>query len=409
MHQPPLAHRLRPQSLDQYVGQTHLLGPNKPLRRLLESRQLRGSLLFWGPPGCGKTSLAQLIARQLDLPLESLSAVESGIKELRAVVERCKGLCQPSLLFIDELHRYSKTQQDALLPHVESGLFQLLGATTEPPYGNIIPALLSRCPVHQLKPLTRLEVKELLSRACSSSSGFAELEPQFEDGALDALLLKAQGDARSALGWLEQAVLSAPLDAQGRPKVTCSWIQEQLPEQLARYNEQDHSQCASAWIKSIRGSDTQAALYWLGRMLAGGEPVSFLTRRLRIAASEDVGLADPQAMIHTEACCAAAERIGYPEARYPLAQATLYLSLAPKSDSLAAIFQAEERAKSTAQLPVPAWLCPGGPYKNPHQEVMHFRRTAHLPPELQGEKFYRPGELGYEIKLAQRLEQLWNV
>ena len=404
----PLASRMRPVDLEQYQGQEHLLGAGKPLRRLLESGRLSTSLIFWGPPGCGKTSLAHLVSRQLHMAWETLSAVDSGVKELRAVADRARQRSQSTLLFIDEIHRYSKTQQDALLPHVESGLVQLIGATTEAPYGSLSPALLSRCQAYRLQALGPHQLVRLLQRACADEQGLGKLKPILEESVLERIAQLAQGDARAALGLLEQAILSAPLGADGRPRLSAVWVDEQLPELPVRYTESDHHACTSALIKSIRGSDTQAALYWLGRMIAGGEPVDYLTRRIRISASEDIGLADPQAIIHTQACCASAEAVGYPEARYPLAQAVIYLSLAPKSDSVGAIFRAEERARQTAQLQVPAWLAPAGKYINPHREPFHFRAVRHLPKELEQESFYEPGQLGYEIKLARRLQELWE-
>ena len=404
----PLASRMRPVDLEQYQGQEHLLGAGKPLRRLLESGRLSTSLIFWGPPGCGKTSLAHLVSRQLHMAWETLSAVDSGVKELRAVADRARQRSQSTLLFIDEIHRYSKTQQDALLPHVESGLVQLIGATTEAPYGSLSPALLSRCQAYRLQALGPHQLVRLLQRACAGEQGLGKLKPILEESVLERIAQLAQGDARAALGLLEQAILSAPLGADGRPRLSAVWVDEQLPELPVRYTESDHHACTSALIKSIRGSDTQAALYWLGRMIAGGEPVDYLTRRIRISASEDIGLADPQAIIHTQACCASAEAVGYPEARYPLAQAVIYLSLAPKSDSVGAIFRAEERARQTAQLQVPGWLAPAGKYINPHREPFHFRSVRHLPKELEQESFYEPGQLGYEIKLARRLQELWE-
>jgi putative ATPase len=404
----PLAARMRPSEVALYVGQQHLLGVGQPLRRLLDSGQLTTSLIFWGPPGCGKTTLAHVLARQLRMAWEVLSAVDSGVKELRAVADRARQRPQKTLLFIDEIHRYNKTQQDALLPHLESGLLQLIGATTESPYGALSPALLSRCKAYRLRALEPEQLVQVLRRACQDEAGLGKLEPQLQGQVLQRLAQLARGDARVALGLLEQALLSAPLDNQGRPTLSPEWVDAQLPEVPPQYTESDHHACTSAWIKSMRGSDTQAALYWLARMVAGGEPVDYLCRRLRISASEDVGLADPQAIIHTQSCCAAAEAVGYPEARYALAQATVYLSLAPKSDSLGGFFGAEERARQTDHLEVPRWLAPGGDYVNPHREPMHFRAVRHLPPELEKERFYVPGDLGYEIKLAQRLQQLWE-
>ena len=398
----PLAARLRPSQLDHYAGQKHLLGPGRPLRKLIDSGHMTTSLLLWGPPGCGKTTLAYLIAQHLGLTVEILSAVESGVKDLRAVAEQARQRADGTLLFIDEIHRFSKTQQDALLPHVESGLLQLIGASTESPYGSVIPALLSRCQVYRLHPLEDDELVALLERALEQE--LAKMHPELEDGLLAHLAERAGGDARWALGLLEQAILSAPLNSQGCPRITRDWVDAHLSEAPIRHH---HVDCTSALIKSIRGSDTQASLYWLGRMVAGGEPVDYLTRRLRILASEDVGLADPQAILHTQACCAAAEAVGYPEARYALAQATVYLSLAPKSDSLGGFFKAEERARSSADAAVPEWLRPGGKYHNPHQETLHFRSVSHMPKGMEKERFYQPGDLGYEIKLRQRIDQLW--
>lgn len=404
----PLATRVRPRRLEDFVGQEALTGAGKPLRRLLEQGELRASLIFWGPPGCGKTTLALLVASALDLPVVALSAVESGVKELRAAVAEAKERGGTHALFIDEIHRYSKTQQDALLPHVESGLFRLLGATTESPRSCLTPALLSRCEVFGLKALGRADLESLVERALHAEQGLGHLQVQLAPGALEALWKRSLGDARRALNLLESAASTAPSDSEGRPRLTPEWITEQMPDPVAAYTDADHYNLASAFIKSMRGSDPQAALYWLGRMVTGGEPVDFITRRLRIAACEDVGLADPQAIMHTESCCAAAEAVGYPEARYPLSQAALYLSMAPKSNSLQGYFEAETRARETSQLPVPSWLAVKGQYRSPHEEPHHFRRVSHVPKELEGATFYQPGELGYEIKLKTRLDSLWG-
>lgn len=375
------------------------------MRRILESGKHPGSMIFWGPPGCGKTTLARLVAQQAGSRLEVLSAVESGVKELRLVAERARVETSRTLVFIDEIHRYTRTQQDALLPHLESGLLSLLGATTESPRGCLVPALLSRCQTFRLRPLAPQELRDLLEVALGA---LGAIQPELLPGSLDRLVQRARGDARVALSLLEQAVLSSPINAQGRPEIGPDWIDQQFEEPFCRYNEADHHACLSAFIKSIRGSDPQAALYWMGRMVAGGESLETLTRRLRVSASEDIGLADPQAIIHTQACCQSAESVGYPEARYPLAQAVIYLCLAPKSNSLSGYFVAEDSARATDSLPVPAWLAPGGEYRSPHSEPSHFRRVSHLPSGLEKGDFYRPGELGYEARLRVRMQQLWE-
>jgi len=404
----PLASRVRPSHLEAYQGQGHILGPGKPLRKLLDSGSLPCSLVFWGPPGCGKTTLAHLIANCIDAHLDVLSAVESGVKELRALVDRSRARGGANIVFIDEIHRYTKTQQDALLPHLESGLLRLIGATTENPRSCLTPALLSRCKIHRLHPLEPSEMANILEQACQDPKGLGKLQPQLDKGVVQRLVQRARGDARLALNLLEQALLSSPLNDEGRPHLKVDWIDEQLQEKFCHYSESDHHACTSALIKSIRGSDPDATLYWLARMVAGGEPVDYIARRLRIAASEDIGLADPHAIMHTQACCQSAEAVGYPEARYPLAQAALYLSLAPKSDSLNGFFTAEALALKTDRLPVPDWLAPGGDYHNPHREPLHFRRVPHLPKELEGTTLFEPGSHGYEAKLRLRIEQLWE-
>jgi putative ATPase len=404
----PLAARVRPHRIEDFAGQNHLIGPGKPLSRLLASKQWQTSLIFHGPPGCGKTTLALLIAETLDLPVAKLSAVDSGVKELRSVAERARESDRPTIVFIDEIHRYSKTQQDALLPHVESGLLRLIGATTENPRSCLTPAMLSRCRVYTLKRLSAEDVREVLQRALSSDEGMGKLQAQVDPGAADALVALARGDARRALNLLEQACVTSPIDSEGRPLVTLESVQALQTDHAPSYSELDQVAHMSALIKSIRGSDPQAALYWLARLVVGGETVEYITRRLRIAASEDVGLADPNAVIHTQSCCSAAEAVGYPEARYLLTQATLYLSLAPKSDSMKAYFAAEQSVRQQPHLPVPHWLAPGGKYINPHEEPLHFRRVSHFPDGYTGQRFYEPGSLAHESRLAQRLKDLWG-
>lgn len=399
---------MRPKTLDEYAGQSHLLAPGKPLRKLLSAGEWQTSLIFQGPPGSGKTTLALLIAHTLGLPMEQLSAVDTGVKELRALADRARA-SGPRVVFIDEIHRYSKTQQDALLPHVESGLLRLIGATTENPRSSLTPALLSRCRVYTLKRLSADDLRAVLQRAMEHDKGLGKLSPVADEAALDLIVRLGRGDARNTLNLLEQSALTSPLNAEGRPHLTMETVQAVQAETTPIFSEFEQASHMSAFIKSIRGSDPQAALYWLARMVLGGESVEYLTRRLRIAAAEDIGLADPQAVIHTQACCSAAEAVGYPEARYLLSQATVYLSLAPKSDSMKGYFEAEDLVKKTSTLAVPFWLAPGGNYRNPHAEPMHFRRVTHFPEGMERVELYRPGELGYEIKLRQRLRDLWGT
>ena len=404
---------MRPTCLEEFVGQQHLLAPGRPLRNLLDRGQALPSLLFWGPPGTGKTTLARLIAGRAQAYFEALSAVACGLKELREVIERARVRLrsgQRTLLFLDEIHRFNKIQQDALLPHVEEGLITLVGATTENPYFEVNRALLSRSQLFQLQPLQSTDLATLLERALREPErGLGHIGPALEPGVLQFLVECSGGDARSALNLLELAVCSAPYDADGRTRVSMQAVQEGLGKQGAGLGRSadNHYDCTSALIKSIRGSDPDASLYWLSRMVLAGEDPNFISRRLLIAAAEDVGLADPNAVLVTNSCTQAAERVGYPEARYHLAMATVYLACAPKSNSLGAYFAAQEFAERTSHLPPPTHLRQGNVgYLYPHDHPGHHVEQNYWPDTVEARSFFDPGELGFEIKIRQRLNHL---
>src|SRR5512135_115907 len=359
---PPLAARMRPRSLGEFVGQEHLVGPGRLLWRALKARRLFSSMIFWGPPGSGKTTLARVIARTMDAEFLSLSAVMSGVADVRKVVEearRWQTQGRRTILLIDEIHRFNKAQQDALLPHVEEGLVTLIGATTENPYFEIIGPLLSRARVFIFEPLKAAEILVLLRRALADrEQGLGTLKVEISGEALDHFPRMANGDARRALTALELAVLSTEPDGQGIIRVDLAAAQECMPRRDLIYDKQGdaHYDTVSAFIKSIRGSEPDAALYWLARMLTAGEDPRFIMRRLLILASEDIGLADPNALVHTAAASRALDWVGLPEGQYHLAQATLYLALAPKSNSAAAYFQAKAALEQKGATRVPAPL-----------------------------------------------------
>lgn len=404
---PPLADRMRPATLDEIVGQEHILGPHAPFRKAVEAGRLR-SVLLWGPPGCGKTTLARCLAVAGGFRMVGISAVLSGVKELRELVEYSPGLDQrPLLLFVDEIHRWNKAQQDALLPHVESGRLTLVGATTENPAFHLIPALRSRCELQVLHPVSAEAIRALLVRACGQVERGIPAGTVVEEEALDAISGACDGDARRALGMLERLA--------DRGAVTMETVRSIGAAILHDRDGDAHFDVVSAFIKSMRGSDADAALYWMARMLEGGEDPMFIARRMVIFSSEDVGNADPRALQVAAAAMDAVAKIGMPEARIILAQAVTYLATAPKSNaSYTAIDAAIAEVRKSGALPVPLHLrnAPTGLAKSlghgegylyPHDYPDHIVEQRYLPEGVAG-GFYVPSGVGNEKTIAERLE-----
>ncbi len=411
---------MRPRDLEEFIGQTHLLAPGQLLRRAIEADRIQ-SLLLYGPPGVGKTTLAQIIARRTRSRFVRLSGVESNVAELRreltTAAHRLANTGQPTLLFLDEIHRFNKAQQDVLLPDVESGVVRLIGATTHNPFFFVNAPLVSRSLIFELKPLTEDDLEALLRRALADAErGLGHLPVEADPAALRHLARVADGDARKALNALEIAVLTTPRGPDGRVHLTLEAAEQSIQKKAVVYDTDGdaHYDTISAFIKSLRGSDPDAALYWLAKMIHAGEDPRFIARRLVICAAEDVGLADPMALVLAQAAVQAAEFIGWPEARIPLAEATLYIATAFKSNSsILAIDAALDDVRSGRTLPVPehlrdahyagaARLGHGAGYQYAHDHPGHFVAQDYLGA---ARRYYAPGDLGVERKIRERLEK----
>ena len=414
--QQPLAERMRPQTLDDYIGQSHLVGEGAVIRRMIEQKRI-ASFILWGPPGVGKTTLANIIAKTLEVPFFTLSAVTSGVKDVREVIERARssrffGTGNP-ILFIDEIHRFSKSQQDSLLGAVEQGVVTLIGATTENPSFEVIRPLLSRCQVYVLNPLDKDDLLRLMEQALQKDVLLRERKIEAKE--TDALLRYSGGDARKLLNILE-------LTTQESDVITDELVTNCLQQNPLAYDKDGemHYDLISAFIKSIRGSNPDAAIYYLARMIEGGEQPEFIARRLVISASEDIGLANPNALLLANAAFDAVHKLGWPEGRIPLAEATVYLATSPKSNSAyMAINDALRYVEQSGNLPVPLHLrnAPtklmeqlgyGKDYKYAHDYEGHFVHQQFLPDEAQGHQFWHPQENPQEAKLKERMDALWK-
>ncbi len=416
----PLAARMRPRTLDEFVGQEDIAGPGRLLSRAIKADRLFSSILLWGPPGTGKTTLAAIIANRTQSAFETINAVLAGVADIRRVVaeaqERRKLYGQRTILLVDEIHRFNKAQQDALLPHVENGTLILIGATTENPYFEVIGPLVSRSRVFQLRPLSDEGVRTLLNRALTDKErGYGSRHVVLDDDAMTHLIHVAGGDARNALNALELAVESTPPDASGVIHVTLDVAQESIQRRAILYDKDGdaHYDTISAFIKSVRGSDPDAALYWLAKMLYAGEDPRFILRRLVILAGEDIGLADPMGLVVANSAIQAFEFIGMPEGVYPIVEATLYLATAPKSNSAGSYYRALKQVEEEGKVQVPQHLQDatrdgralghGKGYQYPHEFEGHFTPQNYLPDAIKGMSFYKPGDQGYEAQAAERL------
>lgn len=413
----PLAHRLRPRTLEEYVGQEHIIGPGRLLRRAIQADQL-SSLIFYGPPGTGKTTLARVIANSTRSHFITINAVLAGVKEIREAIEQAQErrnlYNQRTTLFVDEVHRWNKAQQDALLPHVENGTIILIGATTENPYFEVNKALVSRSRIFQLRPLTSDHLRQIVAHALHDEArGYGRLAVQMDEDAVAHLVNTANGDARSVLNALELAVETTPPNEAGCIRVTLAVAEESIQKRAVLYDKDGdaHYDTISAFIKSLRGSDPDAALYWLAKMVYAGEDPRFIFRRMAILAGEDIGLADPQAMTVVASCWELYERIGLPEGRFHLAQATLYLATCPKSNSTMAFFDALAAVEKEQEADVPNHLKDGNRdkegfghgkgYLYPHAYQDHWVAQQYLPTALQGKLFYQPSDQGYEQRIRE--------
>lgn len=416
----PLAERMRPRTLDDYIGQKHLVGEEAVLRKMIDAGHI-SSFILWGPPGVGKTTLAQIIAHRLETPFYTLSAVTSGVKEVREVIEKARSgrffSQQSPILFIDEIHRFSKSQQDSLLGAVENGTVTLIGATTENPSFEVIRPLLSRCQLYVLKSLEKEDLLQLLHRAVACDAVIKERQVVLKE--TDAMLRYSGGDARKLLNILELVVEA---DNETPVVVTDEKVVDRLQQNPLAYDKEGemHYDIISAFIKSIRGSDPDAALYWLARMVEGGEDPAFIARRLVISASEDIGLANPNALLLANAAFDAVMKLGWPEGRIPLAEATVYLAASPKSNSAyEGINTALELVRQTGNLPVPLHLrnAPtrlmkqlgyGKDYKYAHAYAGNFVEQQFLPDEVQHQRLWHAQQNPAEAKMQERMVQLWG-
>ncbi len=419
--QAPLAERMRPKNLDEYIGQEHLLEKNAPLRRALDSGMIP-SMIFWGPPGVGKTTLANLIATQLKRPFYTLSAISSGVKDVREIIQRVEqgGMFTQSgaILFIDEIHRFSKSQQDSLLAAVEKGIITLIGATTENPSFEVISALLSRCQVYTLRHHTKDDLLHLLNKAISEDADLKQKNIRLEE--TDGLLAISGGDARKLLNVFE--IIIGTFGTKNEITISNKIVQETAQQSLAMYDKdgEQHYDIISAFIKSIRGSDPNAAVYWLARMVEGGEDPKFIARRLIISASEDIGLANPNALLMANNCFQAVQVIGWPESRIILAQCTIYLASSPKGNgAYMAINNAQAEVRKSGNLPVPLPLrnAPtalmkelgyGEGYLYSHDHPGNFAYQEFMPEAISSLKFFQPGSSKKEKEIDDIIKQLWK-
>jgi putative ATPase len=420
----PLAARMRPRRLDEYIGQDDIVGEGRLLRRAIEADKLFSSIILWGPPGSGKTTLAMVIANHTQSHVEVLSAVMSGkadlVAALEAAKERRKLHNTRTILFVDEVHRWNKAQQDALLPHVENGTIILIGATTENPYFEVIGALVSRSRVFQLRPLGDDSVRKILDQALADKArGYGNRKIEIDEDAMQHIIHVAGGDARNALNALELAVESTP-SLSGAIHVTLDVAQESIQRRAVLYDKDGdaHYDTISAFIKSVRGSDPDASLYWLAKMLYAGEDPRFILRRLLILAGEDIGMGDPMGMVVASAAAHAFDYVGLPEGIYPIVHATIYLSTAPKSNTAGAYFAAYQKIEADGMVEVPDSLKDknrdakalghGKGYVYPHDEPEHFAPQQYLPKQVLGTYFYTPSDQGFEAEVGARLER-WRA
>ncbi len=422
----PLSTRMRPATFSDFVGQEHLIGNGRVLRKAIETDKIP-SVILWGPPGSGKTTLAYIIADATESHFSPISAVNAGVADLRRIIEeskyRHKALQQQTILFIDEIHRFNKAQQDAILPYVEDGTVVLIGATTENPSFEVISALISRCQVLTLNPLTDDEIHLIVLRALKDTiRGLGALNIELDEDALHHLITVSNNDARVALNGLEMAALATPPDADGKRRISLATIEDAVQHRALRYDKdgEHHYNTISALHKSMRGSDPDASLYWLARMLEAGEDPLYIARRLVRFASEDVGMADPQALVIAMAAQQAVHFLGIPEGNLALAEAAVYLATTTKSNSLyQAYSRVQEEVRQSSNEPVPLHLrnpvTPlmkeagyGKGYKYAHDYPGHFVEQQNLPDSLQGKRYYTPSDQGYEKKIIDRLKAWWR-